>query len=107
MTEQLSEVFMAIADFALARNAHGIKDLPGCYEVAVDDHWWIAVNGHDVPTRTSKGTEVPKFSAYVEFNGWPAGMLDPFGGVLAAGEIANEDALLAALRSPSQEQSPQ
>lgn len=36
---------------------------------------------------------------YVTWNGWPAGILDPSGGVIAAGEAANEDAFIEWLRS--------
>lgn len=94
----LSAVFLKLADLALAHGIKGIKQLPACWEVQIDEHWWAAVNGHDKPTACSRSVmPVPAFSAYLQFNGWPAGMLDPFGGFLAAGHLANEANLIAAI----------
>lgn len=56
------------------------------------------MNGHKTPMRCSHGIEVPPFSVYVQFNGWPAGILDAGGGVLAAGEAANEKNFIDALK---------
>lgn len=92
-------LFLAIAEFAHRKGVKSIKDLPACWEAAVGDHWWIAVNGHGVPVACSHGGDVPPFSAFVEFNGWPAGILDPMGGVIAAGELANEQTFRAALEA--------
>lgn len=93
----LSEAFTRVCDLALALGVKSIKDLPGCWEYQVDEHWWIAVNGHNGATRCAKGADVPPFRCYVEFNGWPAGIIDPYGGTIVAGEAANEDAFIAAL----------
>lgn len=94
----LSTLFLKLADLALAHGVKGIKHLPACWEVQIDERWWVAVNGHEVPVECSRaGQPVPAFSAYVEFNGWPAGVLDPFGGFLAAGHLANEANLTAAI----------
>lgn len=41
---------------------------------------------------------VEPFSVFVTWNGWPAGMFDAGGGVVAAGAAANEAALCAWLR---------
>jgi len=90
-------LFVAIAEFCLARGFKRIRELPGCCEVQVDDHWWIAVNGHPNPSSTSRGTSVPAFSAYVEFNGWPAGLVDAGGSGFAAGALANPQTFRAAL----------
>lgn len=92
-------LFVAIAEYATRHGAQSIKDLPGCWEVQIDARWWIAVNGHDVPTPCSRGGEpVPPWSAYIEFNGWPAGLISARdGGCLAAGELANEATFRAAL----------
>jgi hypothetical protein len=96
----LSALFLKIAELAEAIGLRSIKSLPGCWEFQIDGTWWIAVNGHDEPMATSKGgTPVPPFMAYVEFNGWPAGLLDPYGGMLAAGTIANEAALTRAIET--------
>jgi hypothetical protein len=97
MSEALSTLFLKIADFGLATDGKGLSKLPGCWERQVDERWWLAVNGHDKEALTSEGDPVPAFSAYIKFNGWPAGIVDPYGGLLAAGELANERTLMAAL----------
>ena len=86
-----------IADLSLARGVSGINALPGCHEMEVDEHWWIAVNGHAEMVACSNGPEVPPYSAYVEFNGWPAGIFNRAGGQFVAGSLANEDAFIAAM----------
>ena len=96
--EAYSEVFVEIVEYSHRSGVTRINRLPGCWEFAAGD-WWLAVNGHDVPTRCSRGFAVPPFQAYVEFCGLPAGLVSPRGGVLAAGACANEAALLAALRA--------
>ena len=89
--------------------SHGAKDLknhPGCWESQVDEGWFIALNGHKDPMLTSGGAgkgdvvhpiPVEPYTVYVEWNGWPAGILTPFGGTLAAGEAANPETFVAAL----------
>jgi len=42
---------------------------------------------------------VPPFNCYVEFNGWPAGVFNPFGGIIAAGELANRPRLRPSSRA--------
>lgn len=100
MTTDSPHLMLVIADWSMARGAKSIKDLPGCWESAIDEHWWLAINGHKTPTRCSRGAEVPPFSAWLEFNGWPAGVVDGAGWCVAAGSIANESALRAALGGP-------
>lgn len=51
---------------------------------------------------TSGKTEVPAFHCYVEFNGWPAGLLSPYDGTFAAGEAANEETFIAALEQATE-----
>lgn len=86
-----------VAELSIALGVAPINNLDGCWEHQVDSHWWIALNGHKEPIKTSKGVEVEPFSCYVEFNGWPAGIFNPFGGGFAAGELANEDTFIEAL----------
>ena len=95
----ISLAFSALADMAIVLGAAPLTKYVGCWEHQIDAQWWVAVNGHPTPTKCSKGPEVPAFCAYLEFNGWPAGELSPFGGVIAAGAIANEDALIAAIKA--------
>ncbi len=61
--------------------------------LALDSRWWFAVNGNK-GTRTVKALEwgdieIPAYTAAVFYNGWPAGMFDPYAGVFAAGSCAN------------------
>ena len=76
-----------------------VNSLPGCYERQIDEHWFIAVNGHKESQKTKGGTggiSVEPFHLYVEFNGWPTGYVTPYGGIIAAGDAANEGAFIEA-----------
>jgi hypothetical protein len=99
MTTQLSEAFLEIANLGFRLGIESINKLPGCWEHQVDQHWWIAVNGHKEPIVCSAGATVLPYSAYVQFNGWPTGLIDPSGGIFAAGEAANEDNFINALKN--------
>ncbi len=37
--------------------------------------------------------------AKLKFNGWPAGIIDPRGGIIAAGGVANEDTFIEAIET--------
>lgn len=95
----ICEAFSRTAHLCLAMHAHPANKHAGCWEVSIDANWWISFNGHDHPIRNSHGAEVPAFSCAVEFNGWPAGIFGPYGGMIAAGDCANEDAFLAAIEA--------
>lgn len=94
-------VFAKIAELADALHVTGINKLPGAWIVELDPRWTIAVNGHDedVQAKPHQHAEqtIPPFHAGVWYNGWPAGLLNPFDGLVAAGSAANEEALLAVL----------
>jgi hypothetical protein len=94
----IKEAFYEIVMLAERMGVEDINELPGCWECQIDERWWIAVNGHREPAKCSAGPEVPPFTAYVQFNGWPAGIIDPYGGIIAAGDAANEDAFITALK---------
>lgn len=101
MSEQLSTTFMAIADYAVATGQAPIKDK--VWKVRLDDHWEFAVSGMKEPQivrMEGSDTEhtLDPFHAYVEFNGWPAGVFSPYGGSFAAGEMANEQTFCEALK---------
>lgn len=95
----ICEPFGFIGKLAAVLGVRDINQLPGCWEHAIDEHWWIAINGHREMAQTSKGDDVAPFHCWVEFNGWPAGYFDVIGGTLAAGEAANENAFIAALKA--------
>lgn len=94
------EAFVRVMELGIAL---GIKPLPehdGCWEHQVDDTWFIACNGHMEPKKMRKHPELDALSpytVYVEYNGWPAGNFGYHGGVIAAGEGANENTFIAAL----------
>lgn len=90
--------FSLIAEWVLALGDRNLRELSGCWERQLDEQWWIALNGHPDPVACSENVLVPEFHAYIQFNGWPAGFLAPYGGQMAAGSAANEDALIEALR---------
>ena len=98
-TQPFSEAFALIAELAHLLGVKAINRLPGCWELSLPNGWWLAVNGRRTPVRCSRGVEVPTFSAYVERCDFPAGILDPYGGVLVGYGSRTEADLIAALRS--------
>lgn len=94
---QVCEVFAVLAELCRKLEAAPANKHPDCWEVQIDDTWWVAFNGHDEPRRCGTGEMVKPFTCYVTFNGWPAGVFTPFGGVIAAGECANELAFINAV----------
>lgn len=96
---EVAEGFAAVMDYAVSQGAENIGDVEGCWESQVDAQWWIALNGHDKPTKNTRDLSVESFHCYIEFNGWPAGHISPFGGWIAAGEAANEDTFIDALKA--------
>lgn len=62
--------------------------------------WEIALNGTgEQKAKSEAHPALPPFNAYVQFNGWPAGIIGPDGGPLAAGSAANEDTFIAAIEA--------
>lgn len=92
-------LFILIARLAEKDGAAPINNLPGCWERQIGDHWWVAINAHGEPKKCSKGADVEPFHCYVQFNGWPAGVFTPYGGVIAAGAAANEESFAAAIEA--------
>jgi hypothetical protein len=94
----LAEVPLKIVQLALKRGA-----APQTYwQGRIDQKWEVAVNASaeqvTVPTTSERmGADIPRFHVAVWYNGWLAGLMTPFDGVIAAGEGANEETLLAAL----------
>jgi hypothetical protein len=96
--DTIYEAFDKIAALGCLAGAAPLSQFAACWEYQVDAQWRIAVNGHDVPKKTADDVQtVAPFECYVEYNGWPAGSFNPYGGVIAAGSCANEDAFIAAL----------
>jgi len=98
----LSATFGVIAEYCVSKGLAPIKDK--ILSVKIDDHWELCVNGFSEerdtgPFGQSKAShKIGPFSAYVEFNGWPAGEFNPYGGCFAAGELANEETFCEVLK---------
>ena len=97
MSDNVCQAFAKLCDLCIALDAAPANKHAGCWEQQVDPRWWIAFNGHPEAKKTSKGQDVDPFHCYVEYNGWPAGVFTPYGGIIAAGEGANEDTFIAAM----------
>ena len=98
MTDRpISVAFTAIALLA----EHDKLGLPQakCWHRIVGD-WEIWVNRGKKPQKKEPGSpSIEPYSAYIEWKGWPAGIIDPYGGIIAAGEGANEDSFIAAIEA--------
>ena len=99
---EFSEAFMEAGDWAYKQGARNIKALPGAWVGKVDENWMIAVNGHAEEVKCepegTMGADIPPYSMAVWWNGWLAGIFNAAGGAMAAGELANEDTFIAALK---------
>lgn len=95
----LLEAFMVVAELFGALGVTDARNVEGCIEHQINDQWFVALNGHSEPCVCSKSNiPVEPFTIYVEFNGWPAGVLNPYDGCIAAGELANETTFIAAVK---------
>jgi len=95
--ERVSVLFGLTVDLGIALGWENLSSHSGCAEHQIDDQWWFAINPHGEPTECGKGAKVPPYSIYYQFNGWPAGVVTGQGGVIAAGKLANEETLIAAI----------
>jgi hypothetical protein len=93
------EAFAVLADLCIALGEAPLSKHVACWEHKIDERWAVAVNGHNEPKHCSfSAVPVDPFNCYVQFNGWPAGILNPYGGIIAAGELANEATFIEAMR---------
>ena len=100
MDRQVPLAICKLAQLGGALGVTKITELPGCWEHKIDDEWEIAFNGHDEATASSlSSVPVPPMSVYIQYNGWPAGVVGFLGGVIAASEGANEETFLAAIEA--------
>jgi hypothetical protein len=100
---QLSQVFCLAVDLGLLLGVKNLKDWPEPWICKIDDHWTLAINGSDEEKDVDLGqdsmgiTKLKTFQMAIWFNGWLAGILNPVGGIICAGEAGNEDNLIRAL----------
>lgn len=98
----ICEMFDKMMMLGLKHGVESIKDYDGPWIQVVDHLWTFAVNGKDDPVKVDlEGTmgvsELRPFHAAVWFNGWLAGIINPYGGEFAAGSAANENSFINAL----------
>ena len=98
MEDKLCEAFAVLAKLGNLLGAGPLNKREGCWEFQIDEDWKIAINGHKEPTPCSM-SDVPlmPFHCYIEYNGWPAGVINPVGGIIAAGSDANENTFIEAI----------
>ncbi len=99
MNEQWSEAFCLVAQLAEKLDAVPLDKHPNCWECQIDDRWRISVNGHGEEQKTASGSAVLPFHCYVEFRGFPAGILHPHGGTMVAHVEGSEDAFIRAMKA--------
>ena len=67
------------------------------------NRWEVAINGNAEKRVVFPGAwdiDLPPFTAAILWNGWLAGLVTPYDGVIAANDRgANEDALIASIRA--------
>ena len=80
----ISELYSLLADYCLSTGSSSIKDLPGCWEHAIGEHWWCAANGHREPISCSRDYEVEPvhFALFRERSAWPTAIVGPHAGVV-------------------------
>lgn len=86
----------AIAAWALSHGIRNIGETPGLFVRAVDEHWTVKINPHD---EAIDGIPPGRFAVF--WNEWPAACFGPISEeiVFVAGEAANIDTFLEALRA--------
>lgn len=84
------EVWELVCEISTKDKTGPLNKLPGPWYRKIDDKWELWINGTPaVVPLTEEHPELGRFEMFVKFNGWPAGILDPHQGSIAAGEIAN------------------
>ena len=93
-------LFDEIAKYFIRKELVPVKDK--VIVARVDKHWLVAVNGRTEDAECMiEGTpiKIPVGHAYISFNGYPAGLMCIDGsGTICAGEVANAETFVAALR---------
>ena len=72
-------IFLSIAKYAQLLGVSGLSRMRGCWEFTLPPEFEISVNGHREVVRDRQGADVPAFSAYVRYHGWPCMIADPYG----------------------------
>lgn len=96
----LEKIFELVTELAIKDKVVPIMDK--IWERKIDKHWKIVVNGYN-ETKELCGIEIPAYHIYVEFNGFPAGLINPFDGIICAGKEANIERFIGALETAIEE----
>lgn len=102
--ETLAEIWALVVDIADAHDATPMTKHPRPWYLRIDEQWEISINGGRQPAHCTQisgqpTAPIPATHMLVQFNGFPAGLLSPYDGVIAAGTTANDNTLIAALRA--------
>jgi hypothetical protein len=83
----LTDVYCTIAELALAMGALDSREMLGCWEVDLDEGWFLAMNRHsyEVEARPVDGERamVPGGMVAVWYEGVLVGYVDPWQGLVA------------------------
>jgi len=90
----ISEAFIKICELGKKLGIPPLNTLPGLWEHRLDEYWEIKVNGQ----KREIGGIAP-FSAGIFFNGWPAGIINPYGGQIVRSHDISEDLFIEAIEA--------
>lgn len=85
-----------LLEYAFVSGVKAISGMEGLWKHDLDENWTIKCNGHDKEIES-----VPPYSWSIEFNGFPAGIIDVMTGegIICNGEAGNEENLRKVLES--------
>lgn len=101
----MSEAYIKACELIKLITGKNLIELPGKkWSGKIDDNWIIAIHANEGETiefepEGTMGCSTTFGILVVWFNGWLAGLLDPYGGTIAAGETANEDTFIEAIEN--------
>jgi len=99
----LSEAFLLIGELAEKLGVTPLINHPGLWTHSIPGikggTWRWALNAHqEALVDEESGVAVEFAHCFLQWSGWPAGMLTPYGGWICSGEAANEGTFIAALK---------
>jgi len=102
--QRIAEAWYLVTQLAMreleTRGYANLREYPGILELELESgRWKFEIHAQD---QEIDGLKMP--DVRIHFNGWPAGVMGPGGGLMAAGEVANEDAMIATLKQALEEE---